>query len=213
LPAPRNDRPQIRGRVNDMLRGTSIRDSTTSFAVIVAAYVLSHGITTFLVTPVQGYFLAEITVFASLVYLPHGVRVLSTWLIGPKAFLPLFAGGVVSALMFTPGALDPAWVPAVMKSTAVGALSAPLAFALLRLAGGMRISANRRRIDWKSLVLAGVVASGINSAGQALVHGARFPSADAVAVVAVYAIGDLIGLLVTMVALMMIFRWIRRMKG
>ncbi len=96
-----------------------------------------------------------------------------------------------------------------MGSITVGALSAPLAFGAMSLVAGSRFPGTGDRMNWKLLILAGVVASVINSVGQRLVLGARFPSGDAFRVMAVYALGDLVGLVVTMVVLMMIFRWIR----
>lgn len=192
-----------------MSDGPSIRSAAASFAVIVTAYVLCHGMTVFLVTPVQGRFLTEITTFASLIYLPHGIRVLATWLVGPKAFLPLLAGGVLSAIVFAPEVAPHAFHPAVISSIVVGAASAPLAFGATRLIAGSRFPGTGDRMNWKLLILAGMVASIINSVGQRLVLGARFPSGDAFGVMAVYALGDLVGLVVTMIVLMMIFRWIR----
>ena len=47
---------------------------------VAGAYILAHGLTALVVTPMQARLLPDVTMFASLVYLPHGVRVLSAWL-------------------------------------------------------------------------------------------------------------------------------------
>ena len=56
-----------------------------TYLLIVLAYVFCHGLTSLVVTPVQSILLPEITMFASLIYLPHGVRVLASWASGWKA--------------------------------------------------------------------------------------------------------------------------------
>ena len=42
-----------------------------NFLLVVLAYVLCHGLTAMVVTPIQSVFLPEMTVFASLIYLPR----------------------------------------------------------------------------------------------------------------------------------------------
>lgn len=196
----------VRGGMKRLL---AVREPIASFAIIVFAYVLCHGITAFAVTPVQRYFLADITIFASLVYLPHGVRVLATWLFGSKAFFPLLAGATLAEILFTPDSVRSHLDPAILESIAVGAFSAPLSFEILRLFGRNLYAKQARRISWKWLILAGALASGINSVGQSIVFRGLILPDEFMSVLAIYAIGDLVGLIVTMIVLMMIFRWIR----
>lgn len=180
-----------------------------SFAVITAAYIICHGLTAWVVTPVQNLFLPEITVFASLIYLPHGVRVLCVWLFGWRACLPLAVGAFLSELMFTDAGVRQLMQPVLMQSIAVGAVSALVAFELVRLAGRDLYAGQARQIAWTGLLAIGALASVLNSIGQSLVFsGLIFPE-DQLPVLAVYAVGDLFGLLACMVALMLIFRWLR----
>lgn len=179
------------------------------FIVITLAYILCHGLTALLVTPIQQEFLSEITIFASLVYLPHGVRVLATWLWGWKAFFPLYVGSWISALVFTP-AHEMALIQGPLHlSVGAGALSALLAFEFMRLLGRNLYAGNSNRIDWKGLLTIGAAASVINSVLQSVIYSGVILPEHALSIFATYAIGDLIGLFVTMLALMMIFRWIR----
>ncbi|MBL3701206.1 hypothetical protein GI582_00725 [Sulfitobacter sp. BDSS02] len=177
--------------------------------VIVVAYVLAHGLTAMLITPLQSRFIPEITVFASLVYLPHGVRVLSTWLAGRMAFLPLFFGAFLAELLFTPADVSRVTDPVILVSLVVGASSALLAFELLRLLGYNLYAGRKLRIHWKWLLLVGMLASVINSIGQSLLFAGLILPERVFAVVMTYAIGDLIGLIVTTFVLMFFFRWIR----
>lgn len=179
------------------------------FMVIMMAYILCHGLTAFLVTPIQQEFLSEITIFASLVYLPHGIRVLATWLWGWKAFFPLYAGACLSDLIFTPPHdLAILW-ESLPLSVGSGALSALLAFELIRLLGHNLYADQENRIDWKGLLFVGAIASVINSTLQSVTYSGVILPEHALSIFVTYAVGDLIGLFVSMLALMMIFRWIR----
>lgn len=179
------------------------------FAVITAAYIICHGLTAWVVTPIQNRFLPDITVFASLAYLPHGVRVLSVWLFGWRACLPLAAGAVLSELMFTEAGVRQLMQPVLLQSIAVGAVSALLVFELLRLAHRDFYAGRARRIAWTGLLAIGALASILNSFGQSLVFSGLIFPGDQLLVMAVYAVGDLIGLVICMVALMLMFRWLR----
>lgn len=181
----------------------------TPFAVVIAAYVLAHGLTAVLITPLQSRLLPDVTAFASLVYLPHGVRVLSAWLIGRLAFVPLSIGAFLSEVLFTPAEVSTAWDPVILLSIAVGAASAVLAFDALALAGRNAYAGRRARVHWTWLLLVGTLASVINSLGQSLVFSGDILPDHSVQVLAIYALGDLIGLIATALALMLIFRWIR----
>ena len=180
-----------------------------NWLVIVVAYVLAHGLTAMLITPLQSRFIPEITAFASLVYLPHGVRVLSTWLAGRMALLPLFFGAFLAELLFTPADASRVTDPVILVSLVVGASSAVLAFELFRLLGCNLYAGRKFRIHWKWLLLVGMLASVINSIGQSLVFAGLILAERVFAVVMTYAIGDLIGLIVTTFVLMFFFRWIR----
>lgn len=173
------------------------------------AYILCHGLTALLVTPLQQEFLSEITIFASLVYLPHGVRVLATWLWGWKAFFPLYAGACLSTLIFTPAAEKSLIQESLHLSVGAGALSALLAFEAARLLGRNLYAGTSNRIDWKGLLIIGAAASVINSVLQSVVYSGVILPEHAILTFVTYAVGDLIGLFVSMLALMMIFRWIR----
>ena len=179
------------------------------FIVITMAYILCHGLTALLVTPIQQEFLSEITIFASLVYLPHGVRVLATWLWGWKAFFPLYVGGCLSTLIFTPEHEQALIQESLHLSVGAGALSALLAFEAMRLLGRNLYAGKSNRIDWKGLLIIGAAASVINSVLQSFIYSGVILPEHAVSTFMTYAVGDLVGLFVSMLALMMIFRWIR----
>ena len=184
-----------------------------NFLIIVAAYVLCHGITAFVVKPVQELFIPHVTIFASLIYLPHGVRVLATWMMGWRAIIPLFTGSYLSNLLFTSNEVRAVTDPVILQSVTVGALSAYVAFGLMK-ASGRDIAANGGRImDWKWLLIVGAIASVVNSVGQSIVYSGLILPDEALATLATFAVGDLVGLAVNMFVLLLIFRWLRLFSG
>ena len=175
-----------------------------------ATYIVCHGLTALIVTPIHEYFISHATIFASLMYLPHGVRVLATWLLGWKAILPLFLGAYISEIVFTPAYVSAVTNPVLLESISVGAISALAGFALVKLFRH-EIKANQRQtMDWKWLLYVGALASVLNSIGQSIVFSGLIVPQDVFTVFAIYATGDLIGLIVGMAALLFIFRWIRQ---
>lgn len=192
-----------------MRKPEHITAAVRNLLIVVAAYVLCHGITLFLITPVQKLIIPHVTIFASLIYLPHGVRVLATWMMGWKAIIPLIAGSYLSNRVFEPNEVRAVTEPAILQSITVGALSAYAAFALVRIFG-RDITANGGRImDWKWLLIVGVVASVLNSVGQSIVFSGLILPDQVFVALAVFAVGDLFGLAATMLVLMLIFRWLR----
>lgn len=176
---------------------------------MVSAYVLCFGVTALLIYPVQFSLLGDISVYASLVFLPHGVRVLATWILGWKAVPPLFVAGIIADYLFSTTSRQVFLESGLLQSYSVGAMSALLAFESFRLfrknsyAGGVQV------LDWKRLLMVGALASVFNSIGQSVVYSGLILPQRSVAVFSVYAIGDLVGLFVSMLALMLIFRAIR----
>ncbi|EPX86971.1 MASE1 domain-containing protein [Salipiger mucosus] len=177
--------------------------------IVAAAYVLAHGLTAVLITPLQSRVLPEITTFASLLYLPHGVRVLAVWLAGPRAFVPLYIGGTLSEVLFT--AHDPGHPGALVLavSIGVGALCAVVAFEAMKYIGQDLYAGRHFRVHWTRLLLVGVIASLINSVGQSIVFSGQILTGHFSAVLTFYAVGDVIGLVITTLALMLVFRWFR----
>ena len=179
------------------------------FLIIIFAYILCHGLVALLITPLQSIFFPELTVFASLVYLPHGVRVLATWAYGWRAIPALVVGVSLSAYIFTPSEDLNILEPALLEGIVVGAVSAFAAFELMRLFGYDCYFGRLRALNWKGLIAVGALASLVNSIGQTLVYSGLIGLRQVPGALFVYAAGDLVGLILCMVALMFVFRWLR----
>ncbi len=59
------------------------------FVIIVLAYIVGYLVVDFIVAPVQYLYLSRDFTVGSLLFIPHGIRVLAVWLCGSRAILPL----------------------------------------------------------------------------------------------------------------------------
>lgn len=70
-----------------MQTGSFRDDWLFPFIIITVIYLISFGLTIYWLLPVQEMFAPEMAAFASLLFLQHGVRVLSAWLLGWKSIV------------------------------------------------------------------------------------------------------------------------------
>jgi hypothetical protein len=61
-----------------------------AFAIVSAAYLITFFLSIYVFLPFQAQYTPELAAYASVLFLPHGVRVLSAWLLGWRA-ISLFA--------------------------------------------------------------------------------------------------------------------------
>lgn len=122
----------------------------------------------YIIRSIQSYVTPELSAYASLLFLPHGVRVLPGWLFGWKA-IPLLA----------PAALLTHWLilraDGFSLSGVLGAFSgiicAVITFSgLAKLGMDFRLSSDKRA-KWREIMVAGSVASVINTFGMGWTFG------------------------------------------
>lgn len=141
--------------------------------------------------------------FTSLVFLPHGVRVLAAWLYGWRSVLYLAPGVIVGHYYLYGTHLD----AGLVGGWIAGLACAPLAFTLLRVAGlDLRPSRRRRRTHWRDILLVGGVASVFNSGFSGLAYG------NDLATMSARFVGDIMGTLVCLLLLMAAFRLRDRLR-
>ena len=164
----------------------------SEFATIFVAFVLAFALVDLVVEPVQHQFLSSSTMAGSLLFIPHGIRVLAVWLCGVRAILPLIAAEFSGGIFL--------WQPDVgldvfLGSAMVGGLCVYLAFELFRLAGiELRPDGKDSALaNWKSLILLASIASVFNSVGKQIFFESLAPLTDEVLILAMFWIGDTLG--------------------
>ena len=164
----------------------------SEFAIIFITYVLAFALVEFVVAPIQHQFVSSSTMAGSLLFIPHGIRVLAVWLCGVRAILPLvlaeFLGGI---FLWQPDlGLD-----VLLGSSMVGGLCVYLTFELFRLAGiELRPDGKDSALtNWRCLILLASIASVFNSVGKQIFFGSLAPLADEIMTLAMFWIGDTLG--------------------
>ena len=185
----------------------SVKEFTrfNELAVIFIAFVLAYALVDFVVEPIQHQFLSGSVMAGSLLFIPHGIRVLAVWLCGVRAILPLilaeFLGGV---FLWQPDiGLD-----VLLGSAMVGGLCVYLTFEVFRLAGiEMRPDGKDSALtNWKSLILIASIASVFNSIGKQIFFGSLAPLTDEIISIAMFWVGDTLGTFVCLLLLIGIRR-------
>ena len=159
--------------------------------------------------PAERALLAEYPSIVSLLFLPHAVRVLSTVIVGPKAFFVLFPtillfgyflfksyGGVIS-------------IPLIIDAV-IGASCAPIAYLAVKWAYRKLPDFRFTLMNWRMVLLIGAVASLFNSAMRVILLGGTKTFSEIYEQAASVLIGDMIGLLVGLLVLVFSFRLVRR---
>ena len=161
--------------------------------------------------PIELSLFGKNTVFASFLFLPHAVRVLSAWLLGPKSLLAILPAGLavtwVSGNLY--GYLREEFLTQFLINIFADC-SAVLAFEFMRLC---KIDAYPKKvgvISWRTVLFGGILASVINSVGSTWL---RSPYIDPVALLEVisrFILGDTLGLFLGMIIIIPIAKLIRK---
>ena len=164
----------------------------SEITVILVAFITAFTLVSFIIEPVQHYFISTNVMMGSLLFIPHGIRVLAVWLCGVRAILPLILAELLCCLFL--------WQPDVglsvlLSSSMVGGLCVYLTFELFRLAGiELRPDGKDSALtNWKSLILLASIASVFNSIGKQIFFGGLAPLADELLILAMFWIGDTVG--------------------
>jgi hypothetical protein len=178
------------------------------FAVIFIAYLIAFAIVHFVVEPVQRYFVSSSTIVSSLLFIPHGIRVIAAWLCGVRAILPLILAEFLGSMWL--------WQPdvgtsVVLGSSMVGGLCVYLTFEVFRLTGIELQSGGKDSglTNWKSLILLAGIASIFNSIGKQIFFDSLAPLADEVLIIAMFWIGDTLGTFACLLLLISVRRRFR----
>ena len=164
----------------------------SEFAVIALAYTVGYLLVDYIVAPVQYLYLIRDFTVGSLLFIPHGIRVLAVWLCGSRAILPLIIAELFCTVLL--------WQPDVAISTSlgssmVGGICVYLTFELFRLAGiEMHPDGKDSALtNWRSLILLASIASVFNSVGKQIFFESLAPLTDEILILAMFWVGDTLG--------------------
>ncbi len=151
--------------------------------------------------PLQNVFFPEYPSRASLLFLPHGVRVLTAWLLGWRAIFALLPG--VFLVFAYLGGSD-VFLPSRLMAIAIAVTTAPTIFYLLKWIGWDLFPRSDRQPCWSCIMGVGVITSILMSGLTNLAFGSA--TAEYVA----FLIGDISGLFFLMLGVYFAFRFADR---
>lgn len=172
-----------------------IRNFAAVTAVLFGVYLASYALVWAVVMPIQESVLPELGRFASLLFLPHGVRVLSASLIGWRSVPAMVLGELAGNYLFA-GITDPTML--VMSSIVAGTVT------WLVFEGLRALDLNAFYLDeppaFHALLLAGIIASAANGFLLAtLMEDHMMAGAHVTTLIAAFLTGDVTGLLAMVV--------------
>ena len=171
------------------------------FTIVVVSYLASYLLVAKVISPIQAQYILN-TELVSLLFLPHGVRVLTCVLYGPR---------LGAFYLFSATLLTGFWVGSIVDYDpltltlryAVGALSVPIAFVFLQFIhedtkiGLTKVNHN----TIKTIAYLALISSIINSIGHALVLDGFSAFEVKPRIILQVLIGDLLGTLVLFLCL------------
>lgn len=172
-------------------------------------YCVAFVVMQYIARPIQDLFIAP-TLVGTLLFLPHGVRVIGVWLFGVRAILPLIIGEALCVYFLGYFKLP---VVSIVEGAIVGGVCCFLAFEIFRLAGHDLYFDNAgSRATWRMLILVSGVGSVFNSIGHTLAYRDAFSFEDDLAQLLSFLVGDIGGTFVLLLVLVFFNRSLRRLK-
>ena len=178
--------------------------------IVIVAYLITSSLQLLVIFPIELSLFGENTVFASFLFLPHAVRVLSAWLLGPKSLLAILPAGffVSWAAGNLPGYFGEDFLTQLLRNSFADC-SAVVAFEFMRLC---KIDAYPREIgviSWRTVLFGGILASVINSIGSTWLRSFYIDPSSLLEVISRFMLGDTLGLMLGMFSIMIVSRLVR----
>ena len=139
----------------------ALSNKATLICVSFTTYVVLFLSTMWLWLPIELQLLGPGAMYASILFLPHGVRIISAWLLGPIAIFGLYPAHLLCYWIFNNFTI----YPETFLLCLPGTVCAPLAFELFRLCGLSLYPGNYAfdGLFWRRLLIVTIVASMLNS--------------------------------------------------
>ena len=188
---------------------SKMRTPALQLLVVSAAYIALFALTFSIIMPAQGVLFTFLPMNISLLFLPHGVRILALYLYGWRAAFYLFPAHLVTwaYLHFHLGS---------EQSISSGGVSilASLVAMLIVFQKVQGVTSVAKKDDWKRILIAGALASLLNGLGHATLYGdVSSLNVDWIMITLGFMIGDVSGLFCLMVIMIYVFRLIGPVKA
>jgi len=125
------------------------------FLIFVITFLLHK----FIIYPAEVYvFTEEVVEHASYLYLPHAVRIIAYYILGPIALIPIFLSQCFTFILFNNGELFN-----TVYLSSISTLSIYFGFTSYELIKKENLFNIRNAVDWKKIIIIGFLVSIFNS--------------------------------------------------
>jgi hypothetical protein len=186
-----------------------MKDAFLALLIVSVAYIVTFSLTFGFVFPLQQLLLSGISTQVGLLFLPHGVRVLTLYFYGWRGMLYLLPSSYLMTLLSVEQTGIDLLAPIVSLVCCYFGIQA------IRLVFSDTISVSLKRQDWKLMVLGGVAASIFNGLGLSLLDHRQdnvVSNSTKFFEVLGYVTGDVLGLVVCLAFVVYSFRMVRHLK-
>ena len=186
-----------------------MKDAFLTFLIVSVAYIVTFSLTFGFVFPLQQLLFSGISTQVGLLFLPHGVRVLTLYFYGWRGMFYLLPVSYLMILLSVEQTGQDLLAPVVSLVCCYFGIQA------IRLVFSDTISVSLKPQDWKLMVLGGVAASIFNALGLALLdHGQDSVVSNSTRLFEVlgYVTGDVLGLVICLLFMVYFFRMVRHLK-
>ena len=186
-----------------------MKDAFLTFLIVSVVYIVTFSLTFGFVFPLQKLLFSGVSTQVSLLFLPHGVRVLTLYFYGWRGMFYLLP---VSYLMIL---LSVEQTGQDLLAPVVSLVCCYFGLQFFQLVFSDTKSVSFKPQDWKLMILGGVAASIFNGLGLALLdHGKSsvVPNSTRFFEVLGYVTGDVLGLVVCLAFMVYFFRMVRHFK-
>jgi hypothetical protein len=180
------------------------------FGVTILAYLFAFVVHKHLIFPFEISFTSGNATFASFLFLPHAVRVLSAWLLGPKSLIAMIPATIATSLITDTTAHTEYELLSYVLIPVFSACSAVIAFEFMRFCKIDAYPKDIGIISWRTVLFGGVLASIINSLGSTWLKSVFFEPSELMEVIFRFIVGDTLGLLFGMLVIMLVLKRFRQ---
>jgi len=168
-------------------------------------YFGSYSLVLLIIEPAQHMLNPTSIFYGYLIFLPHGIRILTIWLYGFWGAAYLLPVVVLTSAVYQPE-FEITWPMILLASISI--TSAVVSFAICRAAGLLLRLAEAAKSTWRDLLIVGSVAAALN----AFLHWLVLPSASSLDFSAIF-VGDILGLILMLALMMISYRFLRKLSN
>ena len=130
-----------------------------NFLITFVLFIVTFLLHKYIILPLEIFIFSQETIeYASLLYLPHAVRIIAYYVLGPIVLIPIFLSQCFTYLVFNDAELTN-----TVYLSCLSTLSIFLGFRLYELAKKRNIFNIDKTVDWKKIIIVGFLVSIFNS--------------------------------------------------